>query len=192
MIRKVIIVGLTVGAALSAALWVVSEVYSVGWGQSLDEGLPTVDVKLTGGSVELVVWSAEDATTAFRSRSLAWGPFRYEQGGPVTITTCGPVKINHSIDIVVNQALRNLERRYFDGPFATTEIAIALWAPFLLFGAYPVLAFARGPVRRWRRRRKGLCVKCGYDLTGNVSGVCPECGTKVEDRSARIEEGGPG
>ena len=32
----------------------------------------------------------------------------------------------------------------------------------------------------WRFGRKrvklGLC-QCGYDLTGNVSGVCPECGT---------------
>ncbi len=27
-----------------------------------------------------------------------------------------------------------------------------------------------------RRRRSGLCVKCGYNLTGNVSGRCPECG----------------
>ena len=26
------------------------------------------------------------------------------------------------------------------------------------------------------RKAKGLCVGCGYDLTGNVSGVCPECG----------------
>ncbi len=25
----------------------------------------------------------------------------------------------------------------------------------------------------------GSCQKCGYDLTGNVSGVCPECGTGV-------------
>ncbi len=24
------------------------------------------------------------------------------------------------------------------------------------------------------------CRKCSYDLTGNVSGVCPECGTAVE------------
>jgi len=24
-----------------------------------------------------------------------------------------------------------------------------------------------------------LCLKCGYDLTGNESGVCPECGTSV-------------
>lgn len=27
------------------------------------------------------------------------------------------------------------------------------------------------------RRERGLCFRCGYDLTGNVSGVCPECGT---------------
>jgi len=25
-----------------------------------------------------------------------------------------------------------------------------------------------------------LCGACGYDLTGNVSGVCPECGTEIE------------
>ena len=34
-------------------------------------------------------------------------------------------------------------------------------------------------IRRQRRRRRnpGLCTACGYDLTGNVSGTCPECGT---------------
>ncbi len=26
------------------------------------------------------------------------------------------------------------------------------------------------------------CVECGYDLRGNVSGVCPECGAPVESR----------
>jgi predicted Zn-ribbon and HTH transcriptional regulator len=35
--------------------------------------------------------------------------------------------------------------------------------------------------RRRRRRRyrltHGLCLTCGYNLTGNVSGRCPECGT---------------
>ncbi len=24
-----------------------------------------------------------------------------------------------------------------------------------------------------------LCTRCGYNVTGNVSGVCPECGTPV-------------
>ena len=25
-----------------------------------------------------------------------------------------------------------------------------------------------------------LCKKCGYNLTGNVSGICPECGRAIE------------
>ena len=44
---------------------------------------------------------------------------------------------------------------------------------------YPTTVFVRGPLRRKRRRRKGLCLKCGYDLTGNESGKCPECGTQL-------------
>lgn len=34
----------------------------------------------------------------------------------------------------------------------------------------------------WRKRLRHpahACSKCGYDLTGNVSGVCPECGLKL-------------
>ena len=50
------------------------------------------------------------------------------------------------------------------------------WLPVVVFAIYPTIAFIRGPLRRHRRRRKGLCKKCGYDLTGNESGVCPECG----------------
>ena len=30
------------------------------------------------------------------------------------------------------------------------------------------------------RPKRGLCQTCGYDLTGNVSGVCPECGVEVD------------
>jgi hypothetical protein len=31
-------------------------------------------------------------------------------------------------------------------------------------------------LRERHRTRRGRCTACGYDLTGNVSGVCPECG----------------
>jgi hypothetical protein len=37
----------------------------------------------------------------------------------------------------------------------------------------------------WRDRRRipaGHCRQCGYNLTGNVSGRCPECGTAVGRR----------
>ena len=38
----------------------------------------------------------------------------------------------------------------------------------------------------WRDRRvapPGHCRSCGYDLTGNVSGRCPECGAAVKGRT---------
>jgi hypothetical protein len=34
--------------------------------------------------------------------------------------------------------------------------------------------------RRHRRKDRQLCIKCGYNLTGNESGVCPECGSKFK------------
>jgi len=51
---------------------------------------------------------------------------------------------------------------------------------FFLLGLYPGIAFLRGPARRWHRRRRGLCEQCGYNLAGNTTGVCPECGSKME------------
>jgi len=32
------------------------------------------------------------------------------------------------------------------------------------------------------RRQLGQCFECGYDLTDNTSGVCPECGTPIKPR----------
>lgn len=31
----------------------------------------------------------------------------------------------------------------------------------------------------------GTCRRCAYDLTGNVSGVCPECGTAIQQATKR-------
>ena len=38
------------------------------------------------------------------------------------------------------------------------------------------------PVEKYPRP-KGLCKTCGYNLTGNVSGVCPECGKRVRSEA---------
>ena len=34
--------------------------------------------------------------------------------------------------------------------------------------------------RRLIRRKRGHCIKCGYDLRGTSGGVCPECGWRRE------------
>ena len=60
------------------------------------------------------------------------------------------------------------------------SLIVPSWAVLTTTLAYPTIAFICGPFRRRRRRRRGECVPCGYNLTGNVSGVCPECGIEVE------------
>ena len=43
----------------------------------------------------------------------------------------------------------------------------------------------------WRRRRPSLpenCAACGYSLIGNLSGTCPECGMRREDRNGAVDE----
>jgi hypothetical protein len=64
-------------------------------------------------------------------------------------------------------------RWYADLPF---------WGLFV-FAAFPTTLLW------WFDRRRfppGHCQNCGYNLTGNVSGICPECGTPVkrEDKPA--------
>jgi hypothetical protein len=34
-----------------------------------------------------------------------------------------------------------------------------------------------------------ICIHCGYDLTGNTSGICPECGTPIPKGSFRHYRG---
>lgn len=48
--------------------------------------------------------------------------------------------------------------------------------PTLLIVSAPFLFFAYQRRRRARRRKWHECLTCNYDLTGNTSGTCPECG----------------
>ena len=62
------------------------------------------------------------------------------------------------------------------------EIALPIWIVLVLL--VPALVWL------WhdRRIRPGSC-RCGYDLTGNVSGRCPECGAAAPTAPARHLEG---
>ena len=49
-----------------------------------------------------------------------------------------------------------------------------LWLPLLVAVISTAFLWYRD-----RRPRPGHCQKCGYDLTGNISGRCPECGERI-------------
>ncbi len=57
---------------------------------------------------------------------------------------------------------------------------VPFWMPAALLAAWPLLGWTRPAWIRRRRRRRGLCLRCGYNLTGNTSGRCPECGEAIE------------
>jgi len=55
------------------------------------------------------------------------------------------------------------------------------WFLVVILASYPTVVFLRAFARRCRHRKThGLCLRCDYNLTGNESGVCPECGTPIE------------
>ena len=166
MIRKAIIVVLTLGAMGAAAIWVLS---STTVGKSLfADSVPmrSYDFRLTCPRVgSIAVVSCRLVTVEELSRiparvRISGVRYWYERLGfeIVTRSSSGP---------------KPPEVFYSKG------FMFPAWLPFIVFGTYPTIAFVRGPLRRWRRRREGLCLKCAYDLTGNVSGVCPECGVEV-------------
>lgn len=65
---------------------------------------------------------------------------------------------------------------------AVLLLLLCVALPLLLVKA--LVRFMR-PCIRAELRELGinLCTKCGYNLTGNVSGRCPECGTAIEGPS---------
>jgi hypothetical protein len=54
-------------------------------------------------------------------------------------------------------------------------LSFPAWLPAAALLALPAWR-AGAAARAARRARDNRCPSCGYDLTGNVSGVCPECG----------------
>jgi hypothetical protein len=85
---------------------------------------------------------------------------------PVSYGTRGAIQ--RTVSVVVTRA-----------EFSYLNMAVMFGALPLAMGCLWVRRRYSAGLRRWRRSR-GLCPICEYDLTGNVSGICPECGTRID------------
>lgn len=66
-----------------------------------------------------------------------------------------------------------------------------IWPGFLVNSALAgILLWALwtlpGVLRRTIRRRRGLCLRCGYDLRGRADAPCPECGSGAVSVVGRV------
>jgi hypothetical protein len=87
------------------------------------------------------------------------------------------------VPIAMNAAINGVLGR----PVQADRLWDVLWY-VLSMGACPLLFFALLVygfvtlflrVHAKRSRQAGFCKTCDYDLTGNTSGRCPECGTPI-------------
>ena len=70
------------------------------------------------------------------------------------------------------------------------RVSVPYLAVVPLTALLPILCVIRAR-RTARQSRDPQCVACGYNLTGNISGVCPECGAAACTSAAR-KKGFPG
>jgi hypothetical protein len=64
------------------------------------------------------------------------------------------------------------------------NVCLPLWFLLAVAAGYPgwvIGSWLSKRRERKQRRQAGHCRRCGYDLTGNMSGVCPECGGRIQD-----------
>ena len=64
---------------------------------------------------------------------------------------------------------------------AIYHLILPLWLPFLLVITPTAYLWNRDR----RRISPGHCPSCNYNLTGNTSGICPECGTPCQPASVQ-------
>jgi len=93
--------------------------------------------------------------------------------------------------ILVDKFLLGVKLRYIEDHItcggsgaSSLRIFVSSWTLAALILCYPVIFF----IRSYRRRRVNRyvlrpCDRCGYDLQGNESGTCPECGTAITLRT---------
>jgi len=77
-----------------------------------------------------------------------------------------------TIFFVTLEAPRLLSDKHFDLSFILMNAVMIGWI-LVSYWVRPYIA----PLELLARF---ACHQCGYDLTGNISGVCPECGSKIQ------------
>ena len=125
-----------------------------------------------------------------------WGPFSYAAVPPPPPPSREEIedarRVLREMEQSRNQTLpsdpRVRLRRLMDAQRATSIVSgrynshwrfvFPAWfalVPLLIISLFTTSRLLRHR-REARRTRRGACRHCGYDLTGNVSGICPECG----------------
>ena len=127
------------------------------------------------------------ASHHFLAQACGW-PYR-SMWGAVKVTRRPQLETGSNPTVSTVFAL-NLDPDKVDDPNYCRDLRLLplrpLWPGFAIntiFYAAILWFVMLGPftARRIIRRKRGQCIKCGYDLRGAEHEVCPECGVSVVD-----------
>lgn len=155
---------------LQVVLWIVSlwHCFSV-W--TLSGGGTRDTLSLANGQLILAEHESLCLETKSGLREIGWSveslPWIGQSGGRFFVQNLGLVAPSFT--------LRTSHDISFGQDAPPSAIRLPLYLSTFLTGVPAMLLWRR----RRRPRRKGYC-ECAHDLTGNVSGRCPECGTIIE------------
>jgi hypothetical protein len=193
-IRKTVIVALLLSAAATLAMWPCSYWKMIIWRSRHPSQLPFVAVCFIDGKCRIdYLWQLDQVS----SDHVKWATFagfsalvfRRQRMSHIDEPAGFTIRREKSIfdeDGRVRPHWRDVDMLVLND-VGEVALHVPLWFPFALFLLYPGLACLKGPLRRRRRKRRGQCVSCGYNLTGNLAGVCPECGNESNTSSRSIE-----
>ena len=162
MLRILFIVFLSFATLLMAAGWYVRTVHPTAYWtwQPLSSLDISCDVKFGKATVSVTVWQVTARVPRYESLASFAMP-----GILMNVSEYGTSNLRPG-----GQKLATVVSLYVS-PWVITGIACLAWLG---------LPFVSRRTGRRLRRQRGLCVKCGYDLRSNTSGVCPECGNEVQ------------